>query len=93
MATPTARRRPEVVNLVSDDDDSDEPQPAPRPRDAAVMDDYFDFDAGMPGAFHMADPAPPPLTRTTPPANDQLGGEYLIIDGEQIFIPNRCVLC
>ncbi|KAK4494121.1 hypothetical protein PRZ48_014419 [Zasmidium cellare] len=100
MASPTARRRSVVIDLVSDDTSDDDIQEQPRPvRTPApqqqatpgannfAMDDFFDFNAGFPGAF--PEEQTPQVMPTAPPVpEDQLDGEYLMIDGEQIFIPN-----
>lgn len=103
MASPTTRRRSVVINLVSDgssDDDTDQ-QPGPVRTPAApqqqatpgandfAMDEFIDFEAGLPGAF-PEEPVPQ-LTPRSPPPNDQLDGEFFMIDGERVFIPNRYI--
>lgn len=61
------------------------------------FDNFIDFDEPLPGAFPVepdafpAEPAPQ-ISSTSPLSDGQLDGEFLMIDGEQVFIPNRHVL-
>lgn len=106
MASPTARRQSIAIDLVSDESSDDEVveqppgpvrTPAAPPQQQATLgandfaiDDFIDFDGGLPGAFPVE--SAPPIGPSSPLADDQLDGEFLMIDGEQVFIPNRYVL-
>lgn len=91
------RRQPNPVQTP----DSPPQEAAPAAQNFAhhfAMDDFFDFHGGVPGGFPddpmpHPPPSPVPAPARTPPLdnNHGEGGEYLIIDGEEVFIPNRYV--